>query len=139
MLVPADSAFVALVRRLHPDTPVRDLERAAGLAQDTIEYYMKASTNLAYIPKAPKCALIARGLQCDPSEVVECFAADLGYPLWGGHHYVSQEDRDLLRSLTGVDRDFLRAYVALNRHMRTTVRNLTQSLLVAARTDRPDS
>jgi hypothetical protein len=98
-----------LIRRLHPDTSVRQLEVRAGLPENTIGYWLKPSTEVKRIPHAEAVSDIAFALGCDPIDVVRAFAADVGLPYTESE--LSQEEQDLLRimrSLAPRDRATLR-------------------------------
>lgn len=90
----AAEEFAALVRRLHPGVSTAHLERVAGLPRDAIAYYLKPSTNVARLPTATVINDLARALGCDPTEVMQAFAADLGLPFT---QELTSSEQDLLR------------------------------------------
>lgn len=98
-----------LIRRLHPDTSVRQLEARAGLPENTIGYWLKPSTDVKRIPHAEAVGDIAFALSCDPIEVVRAFAADVGLPFTDSE--LTDEEQELLRimrQLSPRDRGILR-------------------------------
>lgn len=105
-----------LIRRLHPDTDVRDLEKRARLPVNTIAYYLKPSVKIHRIPTADVINAIAYALACDPVEVVRAFAADVNIPM--DQPTLNDEDRDLLG-----------LYRQLDPKRRQTLRHVAQSLL----------
>lgn len=105
-----------LIRRLHPDTSVRQLEARAGLPENTIGYWLKPSTEVKRIPHAEAVGDIAFALGCDPIDVVRAFAADVGLP------YTESE-------LTDEEHEHLRIMRQLAPRDRATLRLVGLSLL----------
>lgn len=98
-----------LIRRLHPDTSVRQLETRAGLPENTIGYWLKPSTEVKRIPHAEAVGDIAFALGCDPIDVVRAFAADVGLPYTESE--LTDEEHEhlrIMRQLTPRDRATLR-------------------------------
>lgn len=99
-----------LIRRLHPEMSVRQLEARAGLPENTIGYWLKPSTDVKRIPHAEAVSDIAFALGCDPIDVVRAFAADVGLPYTESELTdEEQEHLRILRQLAPRDRATLRA------------------------------
>lgn len=73
----AAEKFAELVRRLHPDVSVRQVELRGGLPKGSIGYFLKPSTRIARMPTATMINRLAEALGCHPTEVSKAFAASL--------------------------------------------------------------
>lgn len=91
----------ALIKRMHPNTSVRQLERRAGLPPNTIAYYLKPSTEVNSIPNAYKVLDIADALGAEPVDVVIAFAADVGLPF--SQLDLSDEEMAMIEIMRGLD------------------------------------
>jgi hypothetical protein len=115
-----------LIRRLHPDTSVRQLEARAGLPENALGYWLKPSTEVKRIPHAEAVGDIAFALGCDPIDVVRAFAADVGLP------YTESE-------LTNEEHEHLRILRQLTPRDRATLRTVGLSMLRTSQDNGADS
>jgi hypothetical protein len=71
----------ALIKRLNPDIPVRQLERDAGLREGQIARFRKPSETLERVPPAATLAVLAKACRCDPHTFFKAFCLDTGMPI----------------------------------------------------------
>ena len=71
----------ALIKRLNPDVPVRQLEREAGLREGQIARFRKPSEVLERVPPAATLAVLAKACRCDPHSLFVAFCRDTGMPI----------------------------------------------------------
>jgi len=70
-----------LIERLHPDTPVAQLERDAGLRPGQIARFKKKSEKIQRVPPAHTLLMLARACSCLPQDFLRAFCVDVGIPL----------------------------------------------------------
>lgn len=103
----AAEKFAELVRRLHPDVSVRQLEMRAGLPKGAIGYYLKPSSQIAHMPKATVITRLAQALGCHPTEVSKAFAGGLNI-VWTQQLSADEEALlQVMRSLTPAGQETL--------------------------------
>jgi hypothetical protein len=71
----------ALIERVNPKTPVRQLEREAGLKPGQLARFKKASEKLERVPPAPTILRLSEACGCDPNEMFRAFCLDTGMPV----------------------------------------------------------
>jgi hypothetical protein len=71
----------ALIERLNPNIPVRQLERDADLRAGQIARFRKPSEVLERVPPASTLAVLAKACRCDPHEFFRAFCLDTGMPI----------------------------------------------------------
>lgn len=85
-----------MIRHLHPNTPVRELERAAGLRYGAISRHCKPSGIRDGFPSPTKIGTVARAVGCDPLLLVAYLCLDANIL---GDPPLSNREHRMLRSI----------------------------------------